>query len=113
MSLHRLQHSKYAKNMQKICKKYAQYATKICNKYAINMQNMHKSMYLHILHIYALPTLLMVHWQPQVPSHSQLMPVSKAVAGPGSVRCGGAAAWAARAPAWFRAGRRERPDTER
>ena len=59
MSLHRLQHSKYAKNMQKICKKYAQYATKICNKYAINMQNMHKSMYLHILHIYALPTLLM------------------------------------------------------
>ena len=23
------------------------------------MQNMHKSMYLHILHIYALPTLLM------------------------------------------------------
>jgi len=45
--------------MQKICKKYAQYATKICNKYAINMQNMHKSMYLHILHIYALPTLLM------------------------------------------------------
>ena len=45
-------------NMQIICKKYAQYATKICNKYAINMQNMHKSMYLHILHIYALPTLL-------------------------------------------------------
>ena len=61
MSLHRLQHSKYAKNMQKICKKYAQYATKICKKYAINMQNMHKSMYWHILHIYALPipTLLM------------------------------------------------------
>ena len=59
MPLHRLQHSKYAKNMQKICQKYAQYATKICNKYAINMQNMHKSMYLHILHIYALPTLLM------------------------------------------------------
>ena len=45
--------------MQKICIKYAQYATKICNKYAFNMQNMHKSMYLHILHIYALPTLLM------------------------------------------------------
>ena len=59
MRLHRLQHSKYAKNMQKICNKYAQYATKICNKYAFNMQNMHKSMYLHILHIYALPTLLM------------------------------------------------------
>ena len=59
MSLRRLQHSKYAKNMQKICKKYAEYATKICNKYAFNMQNMHKSMYLHILHIYALPTLLM------------------------------------------------------
>ena len=59
MPLHRLQHSKYAKNMQKICKKYAQYATKICKKYAKNMQNMHKSMYLHILHIYALPTLLM------------------------------------------------------
>ena len=57
MSLHRLQHSKYAKNMQKICIKYAQYATKICNKYAINMQNMHKSMYLHILHKYALPTV--------------------------------------------------------
>ena len=64
MSLHRLQHSKYAKNMQKICKKYAQYATKICNKYAINMQNMHKSMYLHILHIYALPTLLMLNLLP-------------------------------------------------
>ena len=46
-------------NMQFICKKYAQYATKICKKYAKNMQNMHKSMYLHILHIYALPTLLM------------------------------------------------------
>ena len=49
-------------NMQLICnlyaKKYAQYATKICKKYAKNMQNMHKSMYLHILH-YALPTLLM------------------------------------------------------
>ena len=60
MQLHRLQHSKYANYMQKICKKYAQYATKICNKYAINMQNMHKSMYLHILHIYALPTLLMM-----------------------------------------------------
>ena len=59
MPLHGLQHSKYAKYMQKICKKYAQYSTKICNKYAINMQNMHKSMYLHILHIYALPTLLM------------------------------------------------------
>ena len=42
------------KNMQKICKKYAEYAAKICNKYALNMQNMHKSMYLHILHIYAL-----------------------------------------------------------
>ena len=55
MQLPKLQHSKYAK---KICKKYAQYTTKICNKYAINMQNMHKSMYLHILH-YALPTLLM------------------------------------------------------
>ena len=49
--LHRLQHSKYANYMQKMCIKYAQYATKICNKYAINMQNMHKSMYLHILHI--------------------------------------------------------------
>ena len=41
-------------------KKYARYATKICNKYANNMQNMHKSMYLHILHIYALPTLLIM-----------------------------------------------------
>ena len=28
-------------------------------KYAKNMQNIHKSMYWHILHIYALPTLLM------------------------------------------------------
>ena len=58
--LHRLQKSKYAiickKNMQKIC----QYATKKCKKYAKNMQNMHKSKYLHILHIYALPTLLML-----------------------------------------------------
>ena len=35
-------------NMQQ---KYAQYAK--------NMLNMHKSMCLHILHIYALPTLLM------------------------------------------------------
>ena len=57
--LHRLRHSKYANYMQKICKKYALYATKICKKYAQNMQNMHISMYLHILHIYALPTLLM------------------------------------------------------
>ena len=52
MPLHRLQHSKYAIYMQKICS--------ICNKnmqkYAIDMQNMHKSMYWHILHIYALPT---------------------------------------------------------
>ena len=71
MSLHRLQHSKYAKNMQKICKKYAQYATKICNKYAINMQNMHKSMYLHILHIYALPTLLMLNL-----GYSEWLPVA-------------------------------------
>ena len=62
MPLHRLQHSKYANYMQIICKKYAQYATKICKKYAINMQNMHKSMYRHILHIYALPTLLMTQW---------------------------------------------------
>ena len=60
MSLNRLQHSKYmicklhAKNMQKICS----ICKKICKK--INMQNMHKSMYWHILHIYALPTLLMV-----------------------------------------------------
>ena len=30
------------------------------------MQNMHKSMYLHILHIYALPTLLMVASTPQI-----------------------------------------------
>ena len=42
----------YAKNLQKICS--------ICIKYAINMQNMHRSMYLHILHIYMhSPTLLM------------------------------------------------------
>ena len=32
MPLHRLQHSKYANYMQKICKKYAQYATKMCKK---------------------------------------------------------------------------------
>ena len=69
MLLHRLQHSKYAKNMQKICKKYAEYATKICNKYAFNMQNMHKSMYLHILHIYALPTLLMLLYNMLCNSH--------------------------------------------
>ena len=55
MPLHRLQHSKYAQNMHKICS----ICNKICKKYAKNMQNMHKSMYLHILHIYALPTLLM------------------------------------------------------
>ena len=33
---------------------------KYAKKYAINMQNMHKSMYWHILHICALPTLLML-----------------------------------------------------
>ena len=42
--------------MQKICKKYAQYA-KNMQKYVITMQNMHKSMYRHILHIYALPSV--------------------------------------------------------
>ena len=42
---------KYAKNMLNMQQKYA--------KNANNMQNMHKSMYWHILHIYALPTLLM------------------------------------------------------
>ena len=66
---------KYALNMQihaKFCIKYAitktyycKYAKKICKKYAKeyakeyaknmqNMQNMHKSMYWHILHIYEL-----------------------------------------------------------
>ena len=60
MPLHRLQHGKYANYMQIICKKYAQYSTKICKKYAINVQNMHKSVYWHILHIYALPTVLCV-----------------------------------------------------
>ena len=58
MPLLRLQHCKYADYMHKICKKYAQYAIKTCKKYAKNMQNMHKSMYWHILHIHALPTLL-------------------------------------------------------
>ena len=33
---------------------------KYAKKYENIMQNMHESMYLHILHIYALPTLLMV-----------------------------------------------------
>ena len=33
---------------------------KYAKKYAKKMQNMHKSMCWHILHIYALPTLLMV-----------------------------------------------------
>ena len=69
--------TKYAKNMQKIChyidfnianmqficKKYAKNMLDMQQKYAKNMQkkrkNMHKSVYLHILHIYALPTLLM------------------------------------------------------
>ena len=46
-----------AMNMQKIIK-YAQYAIKTCKTNAKNMQNMHKSMYWHILHIHALPTLL-------------------------------------------------------
>ena len=55
MPLHRLQHSKYAIYMQKICSICNKNMQKICK----NMQNMHKSMYLHILHIYALPTLLM------------------------------------------------------
>ena len=40
-------------NMQIICKKYAKIYS-ICNKnMQKNMQNMHKSMYWHILHIYA------------------------------------------------------------
>ena len=69
---------KYAENMQKIChyidfiianmqitcKKYAKsmlnMQQKCAKKCAINMQNMHKSMYWHIVYIYALPTLLMV-----------------------------------------------------
>ena len=66
MPLHRLQHSKYADYMPNICinmqkKKKAmhKYAKKKCKEYAKNMQNMHKSMYWHILHIYAVPTLLM------------------------------------------------------
>ena len=59
MPSNRLQHSKYADYMQKISKKYSQYANKICKKHAKNMQNMHKSMYWHILHIHAPPTLLM------------------------------------------------------
>ena len=47
--------------MQTICKQYAQYATKICKKHAFNMQNMHKSMYWHNLHICAFPTLSPVY----------------------------------------------------
>ena len=78
MPLHRLQHSKYAKNMQKICNKYAQYAPKICNKYAFNMQNMHKSMYLHILHIYALPTLLMIVFKSELSAASSTLTQTQA-----------------------------------
>ena len=44
------------KKMQKICSNMPK---KKCKQYANNIQNMHKSMYWHILHIYALPTLLM------------------------------------------------------
>ena len=50
-------------NMQIICKKYAKIYS-ICNKnMQKNMQNMHKSMYWHILHIYALHTLLMLQFK--------------------------------------------------
>ena len=58
MPLHRLQHGKYAiyTSMQFICKKICSICNKNMQKICKNIQNMHKSMYLHI---YALPALLM------------------------------------------------------
>ena len=56
MPLHRPQHSKYATYMQFICKKICSICNKNMQKICKNIQNMHKSMYLHI---YALPALLM------------------------------------------------------
>ena len=61
MPLHRLHCHFNIAHKQIICIKYASNMLNMQQKYAKNannMQNMHKSMYWHILHIYALPTLL-------------------------------------------------------